>query len=169
MVRDELPASRRLIILSPLEAEQLLPAIQKSNVVTLHLYAPRPTQGYDALDMLGLYFTGREFSASDPSIRRSQIVQLNLFAGQLYFTSYSEYVELCDSLGLAWEAPKEGEELQADGFIMPPAGSWSLKKSPVGFLREYVKIRREGEGIEKTHLGRVLEGGLLEKREFEPE
>jgi hypothetical protein len=163
---DKPSTSRRLVILSPLEAEQLLLRIQKSNRVTLHLYAPRPNQGYDPLDTLDLYCVGRGFSASSPRIHRSQIVQLNLFAGQLYFGSYTEYVELCRCLGLAWDAPKEGEELQADGFIVPPAGIWGLNKSPVGFLREYVKIRREGEGMEKTHLGRVLEGGLLEEREF---
>ncbi|KAF2653745.1 hypothetical protein K491DRAFT_780118 [Lophiostoma macrostomum CBS 122681] len=158
--------NRRLVIISPFEAEQLLPAIRKSSMVTLHLYAPRPTQGYDALDTLDLYCVGREYSASSNSISRSQIVQLNLFAGQLYFKSHAEYVELCKFLGLAWTTPKDGEELQADGFVVPPAGAWGLKKSPVGFLREYVKMRREGEGMEKTHLGRVLEGGLLEEREF---
>jgi hypothetical protein len=160
---------RRLVILSPFEAEELLPAIQKSIDVTLHLYAPRPTQGYDTLDTLDLYCVGREYSASRHSISRSQIVQLNLFAGQLYFDSYAEYIGLCKYLGLAWETPKEGEELQADGFITPPAGTWGLQKSPVGFLREYVKMRREGEGMEKTHLGRVFEGGLLEEREFKVE
>ena len=166
VMKGRASASRYLIILSPLEAEQLLPTIQKSNIATLHLYAPRFTQGYSPLDTLDLCCVGREFSASSQSIRRSQIVQLNLFAGQLYFKSYAEYVELCSCLGLAWEAPKEGEELQADGFITPPAGDWGFNKSPVGFLKEYLKIRREGEGMEKTHLGRVLEGGLLEECEF---
>lgn len=166
MERDSASNSHFLVILSPFEAERLLPTIQKSNIVTIHLYAPRPTQGYDPLDTLDLYCVGRGFSASNPNIRRSQIIQLNLFAGQLYFKSYKEYVELCRCLGLAWEATKEGEGLQADGFIVPPAGVWGLNKSPVGFLREYVKMRREGEGMEKTHLGRVIEGSLLEKCEF---
>jgi hypothetical protein len=158
-----------LVILSPFEAEQLVARIQKSNLVTLHLYSPRPTQSYDPLDTLDLYCVGREFSACILSLLRSQIVQLNLFAGQLYFKSYTEYVELCRYLGLAWEAPKEGEELQVDGFIVPPAGVWCLNTSPVGFLKDYIKTRREGEGMEKTHLGKVLEGGLLEKREIDSE
>lgn len=169
MERNKTSTLRRLIILSPSEAEKLFPAIQKSNKVTLHLYAPRITQGYGSLDTLDLYCVGRAFSASSPSISRSQIVQLNLFAGQLYFESYTEYVELCKFLGLAWEAPKEGEELHADGFIEPPAGAWGLNESPVGFIKEYLKIVREGEGIEKTHLGKLLEGGLLEEREFKLE
>ncbi len=134
--------------------------------MTLHLYAPRHIQGYDSLDALDLYCVGRTFSASSPNIERSQIVQLNLFAGQLYFELYAEYVELCSCLGVASRDAKEGEELQADGFIVPTAGVWRLNKSPVGFLRKYVKMRRDGDSIEKTHLGRVLEGALLEEREF---
>ncbi|KAJ4287163.1 hypothetical protein N0V90_012561 [Kalmusia sp. IMI 367209] len=165
MKRDTSSPCRCLIILSPFEAERLLSTIHKSNIVTLHLYAPRTTQGYDPLDTLDLYCAGRGFAASCPSICRSEIVQLNLFAGQLYFKSYKEYIELCGYLGLAWRAPNGGEELQADGFIVPPAGTWGLNKSPVGFLREYVQLKRDGEGMEKTHLGKMLEGGLLEKRE----
>ena len=103
------------------------------------------------------------------SLYRSQVAQLNLFAGQLYFNSYAEYTELCKYLGLSYEASKEGESLQVDGFIVPPTGVWGLNKSPVVFLKEYLKMRREGEGMEKTHLGRVLEGGLLEEREFKIE
>lgn len=167
MQSDKSSAFRCLIIFSLLEAEQLLQEIRESSMVTLHLYAPRPTQAYDPLDALDLYCVGREFFPPNSSTFRSQIVQLNLFAGQLYFNSYAEYTELCKYLGVAWEATKVGEVLQADGFVIPPAGGWRLEKSPVGFLKDYVKIRREIQGIEKTHLGKLLEGGLLEKREFE--
>ncbi|KAI1674179.1 DUF3638 containing protein [Pyrenophora tritici-repentis] len=169
VTEDEPSANPCLIILSPFEAEQLVSRIKKSDLVTLHLYSPRHTQSYNPLDTLDLYCVGRQFSANTPSLLRSQIAQLNLFAGQLYFKSHTEYVELCRYLGLAWEAPKEGEELQVDGFIVPLAGVWGLNKSPVRFLRDYVKTRREGEGLEKTHLGKVLEGGLLEKREIDSE
>ncbi|KAJ6191961.1 hypothetical protein J3E72DRAFT_399452 [Bipolaris maydis] len=169
MTEDDLSANRCFFILSPFEAEQLVAKIRKSDLVTLHLYSPRLTQSYDPLDTLDLYCVGREFSACILSLLRSQIVELNLFAGQLYFKSYTEYVELCRYLGLAWEAPKEGEELQVDGFIVPPVGVWRLNTSPVGFLRDYIKTRREGEGMEKTHLGKMLEGGLLEKREIDSE
>ncbi|ORY12999.1 hypothetical protein BCR34DRAFT_563016 [Clohesyomyces aquaticus] len=52
-------------------------------MVTLHLYAPRSNQGYDSVDTLDLYCTGRGSSAISEHISRSQIVQLNLFSGQL--------------------------------------------------------------------------------------
>ena len=59
--KDVPSVSHFLAIISPVEAEQLLPTIQKSNIVTLHLYAPRSTQGYDPLDELDLYCVGHHF------------------------------------------------------------------------------------------------------------
>jgi hypothetical protein len=42
-----------------------------------------------------------------------------------------------------------------------------MRRSPVPFLRTLLmKIRREGEGIEKTHLGRILNGVRLEEADF---
>lgn len=55
----------------------------------------------------------------------------------------------------------------ADGFITPPAGTWRLKDSPVEFLRNYItNVRRDCESIDKTHIGKVLDGTLLEERDF---
>jgi hypothetical protein len=104
----------RLIILSPFEANGLLPAIRQSSKVTLHVYSPRPTLGYRPLDSLDLYTVGRPFNKA--SLSRSSIVQLNLFAGQLYLRSYSEYIELCNFLGLAWSASKDGENVRGMSF-----------------------------------------------------
>jgi hypothetical protein len=42
-----------------------------------------------------------------------------------------------------------------------------MTHSPVPFLRTLLmKIRREGEGIEKTHLGKILSGVRLEEADF---
>jgi hypothetical protein len=156
----------KLVILSPYEADQLLDKIRKYAKVTLHLYAPRPNVAYNPLDRLELYTIGRGFNPV--SVPRSLIVQLNLFAGQLYFGSYQEYVELCQCLGLATTAAKQGQDVGPDGFVNPPMGSWGMTKSPVRFLREMITmVRREGESAGKTHLGKMLDGGLLEAHDFD--
>jgi hypothetical protein len=156
--------SRQLVVISPFEANELLPLITKSKHATLHLYVPRLKLRHKPLDSLNLYCVGLYF---DPScLDRNQIVQLNLFAGQLYFRTYQEYMELCEKLGLAWTAVKEKQTVLADGFIQPPAGQWGFQMSPVRFLRELFRIRRQGEGIEKTQMGKVLDGTLLEEGEF---
>lgn len=160
-------AAQNLVVLSPFEANELLPAIRRLSKVTLHLYSPRPNLSHQPLDALDLYTVGRPF-ASPQSIPRSLTAQLNLFAGQLYLRSFGEYVSMCEFLGLAWSAAKEGQVVRADGFVVPAVGKWGLRDSPVNFLRVLVtKVRRDCEGVERTHLGKVLDGALLEERDFE--
>jgi hypothetical protein len=157
---------RNLIIISPYEANQLLPLLRKHNKVTLHLFSPRSNVSFASLDQLLLYNVGHPFSAG--SFSRSLTMQLNLFAGSLYLRSFSEYHELCDYLGLLRGKVKDGQQVYADGFIDPPVGTWGLKQSPVPFLRALLmRIRHEGEGVEKTHMGRILNGIRLEEGEFE--
>ncbi|KAJ4354619.1 uncharacterized protein N0V89_006356 [Didymosphaeria variabile] len=154
-----------LVIISAFEADDLFDRIRNSVHVTLHTYAPRINRTYQPLDSLDLYTIGRPFN---PELPRSLIAQLNLFAGQLYFRSYDEYVEMCGFLGLASTATAEGQAVQTDGFILPPVGAWKFRESPVRFLKDLiVKVRREGEAIDKTHLGRMLEGEVLERSDFE--
>lgn len=154
-----------MVIISPFEADQMLEQIRCSKHVTLHTYAPRIYQTHKPLDTLDRYTIGRPFNSSLP---RTLIAQLNLFAGQLYFSSYEEYVEMCGFLGLSCFMTGEGQNVQPDGFIQPPSGVWKLRESPVRFLKDLVvKIRREGQGIEMTHLGRMLEGEILERKDFE--
>lgn len=106
----------------------------------------------------------------DPSsVPVSLRVQLNLFAGALYLDSFQEYTELCDFLGLAYsdEALSSDREICADGFITPPAGTWGLQTSPVPFLRALMmRIRHKGDGLEKTHIGKMLSGMRLEEADF---
>ncbi|KAF2002054.1 hypothetical protein P154DRAFT_594958 [Amniculicola lignicola CBS 123094] len=97
--------ARKLIILSPFEANQPLRQIMGSDYIILHLCAPRVNCSNAPLDMLDLYTLGRNFSTpeyiafeSPECILRSLIVRLDLFAVSLYLRSYEEYVELCQFL-----------------------------------------------------------------------
>ncbi|KAH8723296.1 hypothetical protein GQ44DRAFT_728795 [Phaeosphaeriaceae sp. PMI808] len=156
---------RRLIILSPFEANGLLDTIKIYAKVTLHLFSPRFNSSFGSLDQLTLHNVGRSFEPR--SVPRSLTVQLNLFAGSLYLRDFAEYKELCDFLGLLQGTAQEGQQVHADGFIIPPTGRWGLTESPVLFLRTLLmKIRREGEGVEKTHIGKILSGVRLEEVDF---
>ncbi|PVH93270.1 hypothetical protein DM02DRAFT_676940 [Periconia macrospinosa] len=155
----------QLMVLSPYEADQLLRSIRSSSHVTLHLYAPRTNQVFRPLDNLDLFQIGNgDFDIG--AVDRSLIMQLNLFAGQLYFRSYGEYTEMCDYLGLAWATAKEGQEVETDGFIRGLQGKWGLEDSPVRFFRGLMKLRREGEGIDKTQVGKLLNGVMLTEDDF---
>jgi hypothetical protein len=156
---------KNLIVISPYEANQLLPSLRQSKKVTLHLFAPRSNASYPSIDQLMLHNAGHTFSPG--TVSRSLTLQLNLFAGSLYLRSLVEYRELCDHLGLLKGKAEDGQQVYADGFIDPPTGIWGLQQSPVPFLRALLmKIRREGEGVEKTHMGKLLSGVRLEESDF---
>lgn len=159
---------KHMMIISSFEAQELLPQIKQSQMVTLHLYAPRLNRGFPSLDGLNLYSVpARPIVATLP---RNLIVQLNLFAGQLYLNSFKEYVEVCETLGLAWK-PEDGCVVAADGFIVSGEGvgkeNEGFKDSPVKFLQVLMtKIRRNCESIDKTDLGNILEGSVLTREYF---
>ncbi|RMZ73552.1 very large low complexity [Pyrenophora seminiperda CCB06] len=154
-----------LVIISPYEANELLEDICRCAKVTLHIFAPRINASFAPLDKLSLYNVGCAFLPEQ--VPRSLTMQLNLFAGSLFLRDFNEYTELCELLGLLHTKPVQGQQVFADGFIDPPSGIWGLKKSPVTFLRMFLmKIRRGGEGVEKTHLGRILNGVRLEESDF---
>ncbi|KAJ4367484.1 hypothetical protein N0V83_007067 [Neocucurbitaria cava] len=156
---------QNLVIISPYEANDLLPDIETYSKVTLHLFVPRTNLNYDSLDTLQLWTSGRSFNPE--SVSRSLTMQLNLFAGTLYLRSYEEYTGLCDMLGLLHSKIQEGREASPDGFITSSRGTWGLRDSPIPCLRALMlRIRREGEGLEKTHLGKILNGEVLEEADF---
>ncbi|OIW23551.1 hypothetical protein CONLIGDRAFT_693443 [Coniochaeta ligniaria NRRL 30616] len=158
----------RMIIISPFEAQELMPEIKASSAVFLHLYAPRSNLAFRPLDDLKLYTVPS--LPLDWQVPLELVLQLNLFAGQLYFRTYDEYKSACEFIGLAWRLMDGNTVVQPDGFIVP--GAWDtcyrFAKSPTKFLQVLMAtVRRDGRGIGKTHWGRVLAGEILCPAEFE--
>ncbi|KKZ67076.1 hypothetical protein EMCG_07247 [[Emmonsia] crescens] len=160
-----------IMIISPYEAEGLLPEIKKSKTVTLHLYAPRLNPAFRAMDGLDLY-TVPELPETW-NLPRRLALQLGLFSGLLFLGSFSEYTSMCELLGLAWEKAGDGCVVAADGFVVQNGSGQgacrsSFSDSPVKFLKVFMtKIRRNCEGISKTHMGTILDGSLLRRSDFE--
>lgn len=166
----------RIIIISPYEANQLYKSMEGSNAATLHIYKPRCNSGYASMDRLDFHTVTFQVGPSD--VPRGLAMQLALFSGQLYISSYEDYIEICRFLGLSAEAVtqemgEQGWEVAADGFILSDdqgrsGGGARPFESPVGFLKILMsKIRRNGDGIAKTHMGRLLEGKLFQESDFE--
>ncbi|KAK1255540.1 hypothetical protein MKX08_009535 [Trichoderma sp. CBMAI-0020] len=161
---------QRLVIISPHEAQELIPSIKTSNHVTLHLYGPRPNLAFSPLDSLKLYPT--PLLRRDWQLPSSMRLLLNVFSGQLYFASYADYEETCRLLSLAWHATENGAVVEADGFIPHSTCDQDriFTKSPVKFLKVLLtKIRRDCEGIDKTHWGRIFSGEILRREDFDTE
>jgi hypothetical protein len=165
------------MVISPFEACALIPIVRNSNVSALHLYSARDNLAHNSLDDLSLVtITDGSASAARPirlTFPRDLAMQLNMFAGQLYFSSYDDYREACQLLGLASEKVAPGTRVAFDGFIEQDAagivgGGLRLTKSPIDFLRKLMtQVRRQGKDISKTHVGAMLEGRILEREEFE--
>ncbi|KAK4626619.1 hypothetical protein CLAFUW4_05025 [Fulvia fulva] len=160
-----------MMIVSPVEAQGLLAHVRASRTAALHLFKARTNMGYSSLDQLNLFTM--PLQTTPRQIPRALSVRLQLFSGQLYITSFEDYLEICKFLGLSTEAAKDGWDVAADGFILKDGdgrrgGSSGLTQSPVQFLKVLMtKVRRNGEGISKTHMGKLLEGALFQRSDFD--
>ncbi|KAF5262938.1 hypothetical protein FOXYS1_6350 [Fusarium oxysporum] len=147
----------RMVVISPFEAQHFLPLIEESEHVSLHLYAPRVNLGFRPLDDLQLYSVGKKVVEEIP---RDIITFLNLFAGQLYLSSFEDYKLVCGLLGLAWDAADDG----AAGGSGSQCG---FTKSPAAFLKELLeRVRQDCGTIDKTDMGRVIEDVRLVEGDF---
>ncbi|KAG0706484.1 hypothetical protein DFH29DRAFT_995866 [Suillus ampliporus] len=158
-----------LVVMSPNEVNALLLDIRKSDVVHLCIYTSRTTKTMQPCDDLCLYCV-----PSTPRLTPSELLvcQLNLFAGQLYFSNYKMYLRTCSFLGL--NAPDLVDEdliADSDGFIREenrPAAraSCSFKRSQLVPLKQLFGMRRKGMGYLPTHLGKMLNGRILTEADF---
>lgn len=163
-----------IMVISPFEANQLYRNMQKSAATMLHVYKPRVNSGFSALPIGFHTVPARNQIPSVPTLLG---VQLNVFSGALYFQDIVQYKEVCKFLGMAAcaltpEMEKQGWKVDADGFIISDdqgrvGGESSLAQSPVAFIKALLAMRRNGEGVSKTHLGALLEGKLFEESDFD--
>ena len=151
-----------VLVISPYEANALLPIIRKSRKVRLHVYAPRVTSSMRSFSNLTSY-TIPDVTAQPWSSPAHIRTELNLFAGQLYFDSREEYERVCQLLALSMAHPR-AEYCEVDGFV-PPAyrtgGSSPLTTSKIAVLKRLIGLRRKGMGYSRTHLGQILNANSL--------
>lgn len=160
------------VVLSPYEAQELLPSIRQHKQVILHVYSPRLSVSVRTLEDLSFCAV-----PAVPKSRSSTATArlLNLFAGQLYIRTYEEYESLCSFLGLSSHPPGDHIEVACDGFISPPNRAKSdsimvracpFTTSPVAFLRMVIALRRKGQSFTNSHFGMILNGELISREHF---
>ncbi|OAA64697.1 hypothetical protein SPI_03344 [Niveomyces insectorum RCEF 264] len=176
----------QLVLISPFEANKLVPLVQRHRAARLHLYSARVNMAFPPLDGLDLYVAGLQQQQQQQQQQPGPImpsrklrVALNLFAGQLYFQSWSEYADVASFLGLVYRVGETGVVAAADGFIRQRAESAKnddrratmsakFEESPVQFLKVLMtQVRRNSGSIEKTHVGKTLDGVLLTEDDFQ--
>lgn len=171
-------SSADMIVISPFEAHELLPLIHHRRTshgggVALHVYAPRVNLEYRRLDTLDLYTVPAELKGRRVPLRL--VTELNLFAGQLYFASYEQYVDACKFIGVSWEPRDDDDDEDSSSGTNRKKegegeGGGGAKVSPVAFFTElHTKIRRNCQTIDKTHMGKLLGFHLLAPSDFREE
>lgn len=169
-----------LVVISPYEANALIPEIRGSKIVRLHVFTPRITKSMKSFSDLRFYTlpalpTSNQLPPS-PLVQ----IQLNLWAGQLYLQDYNEYRWLCAFLGICLDTGGHGGKeipVQSDGFVMPSDRQVLVRtrpeyaicgfpSSPVNMLKELISHRRKGMAYLRTHLGQVLHARQLNPDDF---
>jgi hypothetical protein len=151
-----------IIVISPHEANELLPIIRKSNKVRLHVYAPRVSVSMRSFSDLKFHTVPESPGQawSPPAHIRTE---LNLFSGQLCLDDKEEYERVCVLLGLHMAHPG-AEKIEADGFVLPAYRTG--KRSPfdtskIGLFKKLIGLRRKGMRYDMTDLGRILDARPL--------
>ncbi|KAH9169113.1 hypothetical protein EDB89DRAFT_1908861 [Lactarius sanguifluus] len=153
-----------VIVISPYEANELLPIIRESGKVRLHVYSPRVTSSMRSFSDLTFY-TIPESSEKKWTPAAHLRTELDLFAGQLYFDSIQEYRRLCVLLALHMAHPG-AKHIEVDGFVPPAYRTGRGRKSPlttsaIATFKKLTALRRKGMGFGGTDLGRVLDARPL--------
>ena len=162
----------KLVVLSPHEAQELLPYIRRGKNTSLHVYSPRLSVSTRSLEDLSF--------CAVPAIPKSwstpkMVNQLNIFAGQPYIRDYEEYVSICMFLGLCSRPPDDQMKVECDGFISQLSIAMSdciitractFTTSPVAFVRIVMALRRKGQSFKNSHFGKILSGELILKEQF---
>ncbi|KAG8732989.1 hypothetical protein FRC11_009494 [Ceratobasidium sp. 423] len=169
------------VVLSPYEVNELLPLIRTSSAVQLHVYSPR-------VSIAMLSFSDLQFY-SIPASPQTHInlgglspaqLQLDLFAGQLYLSSYQDYVSLCAMLGLFAPSGSEDDlhiEVESDGFVKPEHRDQLIQRhpeysncrftsTPISALKDLVGRRRKGMRYLLTHIGQIIHARSLTQENF---
>ena len=151
-----------VVVISPHEANTLLPIIRESKTVRLHIYATRVTYSMRSFSDLTFYSVPDSQTERWSAPAHVQTL-LNIFSGQLYFDSREEYERVCGLLALSIAHPG-AKYSEVDGFVPPmyrTGRSSPFTRSRISILKTLIGLRRKGKGYHLTHLGQVLNGKPL--------
>lgn len=164
------------LIISPWEAEQLLPVIRACQSAGTHLVVYSAPVTRKMLHFDDLYFYS--VPALPPNWRAPSwlIHDLGIFSGRLYFR-FEEYETLCGYLGLKWQSQaatfvKDGparellvDDEDGDKIDHSPTDQknrqYPFTNRPLLFMQEWLTIRRKGQDFALTPMGYICQGKRL--------
>ncbi|KAF8545714.1 hypothetical protein OG21DRAFT_1397636, partial [Imleria badia] len=168
VLSGKMDQDRVLVLLSPFEADHLMPYIRVSKFVHLHVYTPCTSERMKPTNDLRFH--------SIPPVPDSWtppwdlIDQLNVFAGQLYLRDYESYLRLRRFLGIQVnDLPNSVRTAVRRNLVTVDAlqeiGN-TIRDSPLPSVMMLLAIRRRGLPFAETHMGRILQGHQLTEEDF---
>lgn len=165
---------KELVIISPFEANKVLPTLRRSGNVTLHVFAPRVTKTMRAIDNLDFYNIP---STSAKKFSQPELMLLWIFSGQLYLPSIEAYREVCRYLGVlsGTETILRDEKIKMtmDGYVNPESrakmgwGKCPFKNNPLPAVNALLNARCRGQDFSKSHMGLIVQGRIIPSEEFD--
>ncbi|KDQ10210.1 hypothetical protein BOTBODRAFT_178408 [Botryobasidium botryosum FD-172 SS1] len=167
-----------LVVLSQYEVNALLPAIRQQKKLRLHLYSPRLTLGTRLFDDLAYHCIPPLPANPAPSgsipiqINPQHILELNTFAGRLYFPTYDAYIQFCDFFAIVGNETNDTVDCEIDGWVKPKNRTGRMTGSPfhanpLPQLKALMGVRRKGMDYDSTHVGRVLRAKRLKRGDIQ--
>ena len=149
------------IIVSPWEAEQLLPMIRDHQNPRVHLltYAPPVTRNMLKFDSLDFY--AMPSLPSDWQCPRWLRRDVGMLAGKLYFR-FEEYGDICNFLGINSGSVDAPESPVNPGALIRKEAS-KLTANPLVFLQKWLTLRRYGQDISYTPMGYIVQEKALDQ------
>jgi len=161
-----------LVALSQFEVNELLPIIRQNEKLRLHLYSPRLTQEMHIFDDLA-YHCVPSLPISPPSqVNPQYTLELNIFAGQLFFSTYDAYLRFCDFFAVMTNGTDKSVNCEIDGWVRPSNRVGQMAESPFSenpllLLKELMGARRKGMNYDSTHIGKILRARRLNSGDIE--
>ena len=168
VLSGKMDRDRVLVLLSPFEADHLMPDIRVSKYVHLHVYTPCTSERMKSTNDLRLYSIPPV--PDDWTPPWDLIDQLNVFAGQLYLRDYESYLRLRRFLGIQMnDLPNSVRTAVRRNLVTADAlqeiGN-AVRDSPLPLVMMLLAIRRRGLPFAETHMGRILQGHQLTEEDF---
>ncbi len=172
--------SHTALIISDFEADAILPLIRGKNPASTYLipYAAPQTRAMLPFDTLRLYTVPRL-----PAHWRAPawlVRDLGIFAGRLYFDFKNQSHSVYQALGLAPPAHSiedlSAELTEMDLWQLLPFGDPQMEikegpfcKNPMGFMQEWLAVRRKGQDFSQSMMGQLIRGRRLEEADLREE
>ncbi|PVF94398.1 hypothetical protein CPB86DRAFT_818033 [Serendipita vermifera] len=166
-----------VVALSPFEANELFNHIKASRNVQLYVFSPRNNLSMETFEDFDSFILPSQ--TEPPTLPPHLVHQINLFSGSIFIRDYQTYSDICHLLRLYFDKlDSEGSSNSPDVidstfFVVDPGTRYRLgmddpgfEESPVLFLRNLLIMRRHGQGLGPSHMGKLLQGVKLKEEDF---